>query len=81
MADVTITIRQTNNTSIIVSGSVDDSALAPFTSQLATLLSAAANIPPAPTPAPAPTTTTTTTTTDTPTDPAPVATKRRKTGA
>ena len=74
MADVTINIRQTNGSSIVVSGIVDEAALAPFTLQLSTLLSAAVNAsatPPASTP----------TTTDTPTSSTTsVAAKRRKTG-
>lgn len=50
MADVTINIRKTdpnnlNNTSnIMVSGVVDDAALAPFAMQLSTLLSAAVSV-------------------------------------
>ena len=48
MADVTITIRKSTagaDTTIMVSGSVDDTSLAPFTSQLSDLLSAAAHSP------------------------------------
>lgn len=44
MADVTITIRKNVNgvdSTIMVSGQVDDSALSPFTVQLSSLLSAA----------------------------------------
>jgi hypothetical protein len=46
MADVSITIRKSGvggDTTIIVSGIVDDAALQPFTNQLSTLLSATAN--------------------------------------
>lgn len=45
MANVQIIIHKDNDTTINVSGVVDDTALAPFTSQLATLLSTAANAP------------------------------------
>jgi hypothetical protein len=41
MADVTINIRQTNNCTISVAGQVDDALLAPFTTQLSSLLSTA----------------------------------------
>lgn len=41
MADVTINIRQTNGCTISVAGQVDDSLLAPFTTQLSSLLSTA----------------------------------------
>jgi len=68
MANVQIIINKANGTTISVSGIVEDYALAPFTDQLATLLSTAANAPVIPPLAPLlpvvdPTTTTTTTTT------------------
>lgn len=46
MADVTITIRKTivgGDSTIMVSGSVDDAALSPFIGQLSSLLAAAAS--------------------------------------
>lgn len=45
MANVQIIINKGNGTTINVSGLVEDSALAPFTDQLATLLATAANAP------------------------------------
>lgn len=48
MADVTINIRMSNLSSISVSGSVSDSALLPFTTQLSSLLAVAATGTPAP---------------------------------
>lgn len=54
MADVSITIRKTvdgSDTTIMVNGRIDDSALDPITNQLTQLLYTSANTPVAPAPA------------------------------